>query len=284
MAEAGVSRSATNVALARAHLTWLGVVDDPHAEGMLPPDRQRMAAALRLPGLRVLGLHSSFPYLAARTLFFDRFVADALAAGVRQVAVVAAGYDSRAWRLARPGVTFFEIDRPATQEDKRARAPAGGGPVYVPADVTGPGLVGALAVAGHRPDEPTAFLAEGLIIYLAREDAAALLARLAEVAAPGSRLAVSCETGFQHQRFNRRFARRYYRRRGEPMRFRLPRSEAEAFLAAAGWSAARLHAGADLDAYLRGTRMAGRLGDVPGAAYIVSARREGPARGVSPRS
>jgi methyltransferase (TIGR00027 family) len=251
---------------------------------MLPPDRQRMAAALRLPVVRVLGLHSSFPYLAARTLFFDSFVGDALDAGVRQVAVVAAGYDSRAWRLARPGVTYYEIDRPATQEDKRARAPAGGGPVYVPADVTDPGLGGALAAAGHRPDEPTAFVAEGLIIYLAREDAAALLARLAGVAAPGSRLAVSCETGFRHQRFNRRVARRYYRRRGEPMRFRLPRDEAAAFLAGAGWSAARLHAGADLDEYLEGTRMAGRLGGVTGGAYIVSAGREAPAGGVSLRS
>jgi methyltransferase (TIGR00027 family) len=113
-AQSRSSRSAANVALVRTHLTWLGVVDDPHAERMLPPGHRRMAAALRLPGLRLLGRHSSFPGLAARTLFFDGFVASALDDGVRQVIIVAAGYDSRAWRLARPGVTFFEVDQPAT--------------------------------------------------------------------------------------------------------------------------------------------------------------------------
>jgi O-methyltransferase involved in polyketide biosynthesis len=80
-----VSSSAANVALARAHLTWLGVVDDPYARQMLPPSPQRLASALQLPGLRRLGRHPSFPGLAARTLFFDVFVGDALDGGLRQV-------------------------------------------------------------------------------------------------------------------------------------------------------------------------------------------------------
>jgi methyltransferase (TIGR00027 family) len=130
MTQPTVSSSAVNVALVRAHLTSLGVVDDPYARQMLPPNHRRVASALQLPGLRRLG-QSSFPYLAARTLLFDRFVRDALDGGVRQVVVLGAGFDSRAWRLARPGVTFFEVDQPATQADKRTRAPDGG-PVYVP--------------------------------------------------------------------------------------------------------------------------------------------------------
>jgi methyltransferase (TIGR00027 family) len=131
------SRSALNVAFARTHLTWLGVVDDPYARQMLPPNGKRAAAALQLPGLRRLGRRQTLPGLAARTLFFDRFIDDALDDGIRQVVILAAGYDSRAWRMARPGVTFFEIDQPATQEDKRVKAPEGG-PIYVPADVTDP--------------------------------------------------------------------------------------------------------------------------------------------------
>jgi hypothetical protein len=133
MAQTNVSRSALNVALARAHLTWLGVVNDAYAQQMLPANRRRVAAALRLPGLRRLARHPTFPYLAARTLFFDRFVGDALHDGLRQIVVIAAGYDSRSWRMACAGVTFFEVDQPATQADKRAKAPEGG-PVYVTAD------------------------------------------------------------------------------------------------------------------------------------------------------
>ena len=92
-----------NVALARTHLTSLGVVNDPYARQMLPPNHRRVAAALQLPGLRRLGRYSTVPYLAARTLFFDTFISDALDDGLLQVVVLGAGYDSRAWRMARPG-------------------------------------------------------------------------------------------------------------------------------------------------------------------------------------
>lgn len=69
MAQTNVSRSAVNVAVTRAHLTWLGVVDDPHARRMLPPRGRKLATAFRLSGVRqAIHRHPSFPYLAARTL------------------------------------------------------------------------------------------------------------------------------------------------------------------------------------------------------------------------
>ena len=180
MTPARPSRSAQNVALVRAHLTRLGIVDDPHARRMLSPDRRRTAAVFHLPGVRyrIVGL----PGLAARTRFFDAFVDDALDEGIRQVVVVGAGYDSRAWRLARPGVTFFEVDQPATQDDKRAKAPDGG-PVYVAADVTDPRLPETLRRAGLRADRPTAFTLEGLVAYMSTEEVAALFTRLADLVA-----------------------------------------------------------------------------------------------------
>src|SRR5262245_60608961 len=57
MAQTEVSRSAVNVALTRAHLTWLGVVDDPHAGPMLPPRGRRLATAFRLPGVQIGRAH-----------------------------------------------------------------------------------------------------------------------------------------------------------------------------------------------------------------------------------
>jgi methyltransferase (TIGR00027 family) len=194
MAQA-VSRSAVNMAVVRSYLTRTGVVDDPYAWQMLPRHGRRAAAAMRLPGLRqAFGRDRSIPYLAARTRFFDRFVCDALDGGCSQVVILAAGFDSRAWRLARPGTTFYEVDRSATQDDKRTRAPAGG-PVYVPADVTDPALADTLLAAGFAPGEPAAFTLEGLTVYLTQDDTAALLARLADLAPAGGRLAVSFERG-----------------------------------------------------------------------------------------
>jgi O-methyltransferase involved in polyketide biosynthesis len=128
-----VSRSAVNVALTRTHLTWLGVVDDPHAWPMLPARVRRLATAFRLPGIRqAIHRHPSFPYLAARTLCFDRFARDALdgvpdemlAAGLRPDAPVAftmegphdPGSGSRAPR--RDAVRRHDAVRPQLHRDR----------------------------------------------------------------------------------------------------------------------------------------------------------------------
>jgi len=63
--------------------------------------------------------------LAARVLWFDAQVR-ALEADITQIAVIGAGYDSRAWRFRREGVQFFELDQGATQQEKARRAPRPG--------------------------------------------------------------------------------------------------------------------------------------------------------------
>ena len=57
----------------------------------------------------------------SRTALIDRVVVNGLERGVAQVAAIAAGYDGRALRYAKPGVRRFEVDHPATQADKRER-------------------------------------------------------------------------------------------------------------------------------------------------------------------
>jgi hypothetical protein len=37
----------------------------------------------------------------------------------QQVVIIAAGYDTRAYRLAKPGVKFYEIDLPHASEKKQ---------------------------------------------------------------------------------------------------------------------------------------------------------------------
>ena len=60
-------------------------------------------------------------YLRARTSFFDRVMVDAIDRGVSQIVLIGAGYDGRSLRYRREGVSWWEIDHPVTQADKRAR-------------------------------------------------------------------------------------------------------------------------------------------------------------------
>jgi methyltransferase (TIGR00027 family) len=258
MSRSGSSRSASLVVLARAHLTRIGVLDDPHARQLLPPSQRRAAALLRAPGLGRAGRTPSFAYLAARTLFYDEFVTDALDAGIRQVVVLAAGYDSRAWRMARPGVTFFEVDLPQTQADKRSRAPQGG-PAYVAADLTEPSWTDRLVAAGFRAGEPAAFTVEGLTMYLTEDQVSGLLRALSELGGPGSRLGVNFGVGFERTGTRRgRVGRRVMAAGGETFRYRLPPEGAADFLARAGWTISRMLAGPQLtERYLARTTLAG---------------------------
>lgn len=136
-------------------------------------------------------------YVAVRTRAYDDWVLASAVAGVRQIVLPAAGFDTRAFRLAWPdGTRLFEIDTPdvlALKESVLAEAAAV--PrcerIVVPADLREGEWGDALLAAGMRLHEPTAWLAEGIFIYLGRGETERLLARISELSAPGSR--VACE-------------------------------------------------------------------------------------------
>jgi methyltransferase (TIGR00027 family) len=87
-------------------------------------------------------------------------------------------------------VDFFEVDHPATQQDKRLRAPIGG-PRYVPVDLNHGGLAQQLVSAGFRPGAASVFILEGLTMYLSEDAVRTTLAALADVSGPGSRIAAN---------------------------------------------------------------------------------------------
>ena len=258
------SSTAQSVAVARAHLSRLGVVDDPHAEAMLRLPWRAMAAALRLPALRSLGTGPTFAYLAVRTLFFDAAIRTALDQGVLRVVVVGAGYDSRAWRLARPGVEFIEIDHPDTQADKRRRAPSGG-PQYLPLDLRREPIP-ACAVAS----KPAIVVVEGVTMYLGEQEVTTLLGSLAS---PGNRLVVNFGVGGGKALPARWAVRTAASAGGEVFRFEPTRAEAMAMLEQTGWRATEVVTGRDLaDRYLSGTALATSLSH---DALLISAIRRG---------
>ena len=233
------SRTAQYVALTRAVLTEKQVLDDPYAAGMLTRPMRAVRVAMRLPPLRQRTDSPFFAALATRIAFFDGHVAAALDEGIDQVVIIGAGYDSRAWRFARPGTRFFEVDHPATQNHKRHRAPAGGGPKYVPLDLEANPLNEALVAGGFEWGRPALFVIEGVTMYLDGDSVRALLGQLADLAAPGSRLAVNFAappgTGTASDQWRQRALRLLGAASGERHRFFLTASEAGPFVAQTGW-------------------------------------------------
>ena len=134
-------------------------------------------------------------YQAVRTHYFDGYFDAAVRAGIRQVVILAAGLDSRAYRLDWPtGTTAFEIDQPKVLDYKTSTLDAHGGlpkarrvPVAVDLRDDWPA---ALLAAGFDPAQPTAWLAEGLLPYLPGDAQDRLFDLVTAHSAAGSRIAV----------------------------------------------------------------------------------------------
>src|SRR5271165_291852 len=132
--------------------------------------------------------------MAVRTRFFDSFFLDAVAAGVRQAVILAAGLDTRAYRLAWPPDTVvYEIDQPQVIEFKtRTLADLGAAPTAdrrpVAIDLRHDWPT-ALRGAGLDPTQPTAWSAEGLMPFLPPDAQDALLDNITMLSAAGSQLA-----------------------------------------------------------------------------------------------
>jgi methyltransferase (TIGR00027 family) len=140
-------------------------------------------------------------YQAVRTHFFDAHFTRAVAAGIRQVVILASGLDSRAYRLDWPaGTTVYEIDQPKVLAYKSATLAANGATPSadrheVPIDLR-QDWPAALVAAGFDPKAPTAWLAEGLLMYLPADAQDRLFSQITELSAPGSRIAA--ETAANH--------------------------------------------------------------------------------------
>jgi methyltransferase (TIGR00027 family) len=134
-------------------------------------------------------------YQAVRTHFFDEYFTDAVAGGIRQVVILAAGLDSRAYRLDWPaGTVVYEIDLPKVLEYKsQTLAGHGATPIAdrraVPVDLRHD-WPQALRDAGFDASRPTAWLAEGLLPFLPAAAQEALFASVDALSGPGSRVAV----------------------------------------------------------------------------------------------
>lgn len=197
-----VGTTATMVAAARAIATDEGVIDDPFAAPLVRAvgvDFLTRWATGELTSADVdqegtsWGLAQMPAAMAARTRYFDRFFADAAAAGIRQAVILASGLDARAYRLDWPaGMTVFEIDQPAVIEFKTTTLSGLGAEPSADLRTVAIDLredwPAALKAAGFDTTEPSAWIAEGLYGYLPPEAQDRLLDAVTALSAPGSRL------------------------------------------------------------------------------------------------
>ncbi len=193
-----VGATATMVATARAVASRGpdALIDDPYAEALVRAVGveyfvKLLDGEVAMEAHNAAALQAMTDVMAVRTLFFDDFF---LASGTPQAVILASGLDTRAYRLSWPsGSVVYEIDQPKVIEFKtRTLAELGASPAAelrtVAIDLRDD-WPGALQDRGFDPQMPTAWIAEGLLIYLPPDAQDRLFDNLTALSGPGSRLA-----------------------------------------------------------------------------------------------
>jgi methyltransferase (TIGR00027 family) len=160
---------------------------DTLAERFIDP--RSPASLVRVPGLRRLlpmlierRLPGAYWHEVCRTRYMDDLVREELGRGVRQLVLLGAGFDSRAYRMGDilDGVRVFEVDHPVTARIKRERLIGIFGHVpqhvaFVQADFTADDFGARLARAGYDDRAPALFLLSGVAPYLPHDAATKVL-------------------------------------------------------------------------------------------------------------
>jgi methyltransferase (TIGR00027 family) len=172
---------------------------DPFAIAFLSPRLRAASTLFRIPLVRsalARWMDARWPgartSAIARTRLIDEWASAAASQGMRQAAILGAGFDCRAWRLtAFRELRIFEVDHPATSSEKRRVIGDIGAPTervsFAPIDFERESLAEALAKVGFDADRPTLVIWEGVTNYLTAEAVDATLRSIAALA-EGSQL------------------------------------------------------------------------------------------------
>jgi methyltransferase (TIGR00027 family) len=161
----------------------------------------------------------------ARSRYVEEALTARLAQGLDQVIVLGAGFDTSALTHVDSGCTFFEVDHPATQNEKRAilakhphlRHAA----KFVPVDFAKDDLTIALLDAGYVAGRPALVSWLGVVMYLEQQVTVDTLSALRPLLAPGSEIIFDAyprrEETVPEEWMMFAAARAYTASRGEPM-------------------------------------------------------------------
>ena len=208
-----VGVTATMVAAGRAIATRdpNGLINDPFAEPLVRAVGVDFFTKMMDGELDLEAIENMTPVrmqamtdgMAVSTKYFDDYFVQNMGrtgTGVRQAVILASGLDSRAYRLPWPdGTVVYELDQPQVIEFKTTTlAGIGAEPTAtrrtVPVDLR-QDWPAALKAAGLDPAAPTAWLAEGLLIYLPPEAQDRLFDNITALSVPGSTIATEFVPG-----------------------------------------------------------------------------------------
>ncbi|CAM4458195.1 Putative S-adenosyl-L-methionine-dependent methyltransferase [Mycobacterium basiliense] len=196
-----VGATATMVAAQRALAAApeYGLIDDPFAAPLVRAVGMDVYTRL-IDGLIPVEEDSEFDParmaegMACRTRFYDEFFLEATRSGIGQVVILASGLDARAYRLPWPaGTVVYEVDMPEVIEFKTLTLSGLGAEPTAERRTVAIDLrddwAAALQGAGFDSQAPSAWSAEGLLVYLPGDAQDALFDNITALSAPGSRLA-----------------------------------------------------------------------------------------------
>ncbi len=191
----GVGATATAVAASRALANRAGLIDDAWAEPLVRAvGMEHFQELLDAPETSD-DVQRMVHGMAIRTRYFDDFLREtSRITDIRQTVILASGLDARGYRLPWPaGTVVFEVDQPGVIDFKvSALQSLGARPT---AEVRNVGVdlredwPAALAAQGFDPGRPTAWIAEGLLIYLPPDAQDRLFDHITALSPAGSRLA-----------------------------------------------------------------------------------------------
>ena len=183
-----------------------------------------------------------FYYATARTKHIDSVLLKELESGVKQVVIMGAGYDTRAFRFYKefPKVRFFEVDLPVMVADKKKRVESKlsdlpNNVTYAPIDFNTQDLGQVLAKVGYQKDQKTLFIWEGVVMYLDATAVKSTLQFIAKNSAAGSSVVFDylppsvVEGTYTKDPYAIRVAE-FVRNQGEPFTFGIHPDKSGAFL------------------------------------------------------
>ncbi|MUM18743.1 class I SAM-dependent methyltransferase [Mycobacterium sp. CBMA271] len=195
---------------------------------------------LRLVDRWCAGLHA---HIVLRRRVSDDQVRSAAVAGITQVVVLGAGFDTTSQHLGSSPVTVFEVDAPTTQRAKQIRMHSSGADgsrlVWVPCDFEHDDVTTLLLDAGFDTAATALVVWLGVTYYLTEAALESTLTQLAKLCAPGSRLLMDYGdpdiVGHHSPRPEVRRVSKSVTRRGEPYRTGMTSVQVDELLARHGF-------------------------------------------------
>jgi len=228
---------------------------DPYAIHFIGPELLKFSEAIACnhpeAKSRLEEMNRLFPgtqnSIVARVRYFDDYLHDSINEGIKQLVILGAGYDTRAYRIEglKEKVKVFEVDYQGTQKVKieKIKEIFGSLPshvTFVNADVGSEELFKNLLEHGYHQSQKTLFIMEGLIYYIPPEGVETLLSSMVQNSGPGSKIIFdyfpqsmvngTCELevgNLIHERV---------KQSGEPFKFGIKDGNVEEFLKERGFS------------------------------------------------